>query len=133
MYKLTLEREVPGRFIKNIRGTLVLFIDGEATVTKAVAEKAKAYRYIKVEAVTEEIEAVEQTEVVAPTVDPVVVEEASEEEASEQEATEGEEASYTKEQIEALYEELGTWTAVAESLEVTVAKLRDIRKDVGLA
>jgi hypothetical protein len=162
-YKLILQNKdkYPDRYVKNIGGTLVLFREGVAHVTKQVADAARQRRGITVigpefigAAVIEE----DSTEVV-PTVvahepEPTV-EVAEEEEPTEEEPTvesdgaavedvpaviEEEETAkettpaeeYTKESIEILYAKYGTWAAVADHLGISVSKLGKVRKSVGL-
>lgn len=89
--------------IKSIFGTVVVFNNGVAEgVSEEVAEKARRMRYIS--KVEQEVE--------------------------EQEVEEQEES--TEPDVAALYEELGTWTAVAERLGITVAALRKLREEQGL-
>lgn len=140
-HKVEMVNKVKGRVVRNLHGVLVLFKDGVAEVNDKVARIAMgmtAYRVAEIpvasmEPVVEPVAVVDEpVQVDEPVEDEPVVTEVEEEAVEENAAVEEEEPVYTKEQIEALYEAEGTWTAVAEALGVSVAKLRDIRKDVGL-
>lgn len=138
-HKVEMVNKVKGRVVRNLHGVLVLFKDGVAEVNDRVARIAMgmtAYRVAEIPVAAVEPEPVavvdEPVQVDEPVEDEPVVTEVEEAAVEENAAVEEEEPVYTKEQIEALYEAEGTWTAVAEALGVSVAKLRDIRKDVGL-
>lgn len=141
-YRLVFDRKykVTGRSVVNMRGSIVVFQDGVATVTnKDTADYARKLRFIdRVEEIPEDVPVVVET--VLPVEEEVVEEEvieegepAQEEEPIEEEETVEEEASSpSAEEITALYEELGTWTAVAKHYGVTTTILRKYREEAGL-
>lgn len=155
MYEIKLRNHFTltnGVQLKNIGGKVVLFKKGVAvTDDENVALAARRYRYIesvtKLEetpevlvepvaatvAVTEPEETpVEDEEDENPEEVPQVEQDETEqEEESEVEAPVVEEEEDTP-NVALLYEELGTWTAVAERLGITTSALRKLREEQGL-
>lgn len=150
-----------GRQIKNIGGTIVVFRGGVATgVSEHVAQIARKQHYI--DSIIEEVQPAAQAVPEVPEVEEVVeeevvqeVEEVGEEEDEELEepevetqevvedsievnesvvadVEETEDSVLTAEEIQALYDKLGTWSAVADYLEISTATLRKYRDEVGL-
>lgn len=143
-YRLVFDRKykVTGRSVVNMRGSIVIFQDGVATVTnKDTADYARKLRFIdRVEEIPEDVPVVVET--VLPVEEEVVEEEVVKEEEvieeeepieeEEEETVEEEASSPSAEEITALYEELGTWTAVAKHYGVTTTILRKYREEAGL-
>lgn len=155
MYEIKLRNHFTltnGVQLKNIGGKVVLFKKGVAvTDDENVALAARRYRYIesvtKLEetpevlvepvaatvAVTEPEETPVEDEDTVEDENPEQVEqdETEQEEESEVEAPVVEEEEDTP-NVALLYEELGTWTAVAERLGITTSALRKLREEQGL-
>lgn len=132
-YRLVMDTKyrVSGRLIKNMKGTLVIFHDGVAnSVNQDIADYASKMYYI-----SDVLPIGEEVAEVAPVVigtDILETESEAEEEMEEEEDVVEEDSQPTAEQIQTLYGELGTWTAVAESLGITTATLRKYREALGL-
>lgn len=122
-----------GRQIKNIGGQLVVFEDGIAKrVDQYVADLAKRLDYIG-----RIIRHADPTPVVASVEAPEQKEEPEETSDEEQVAPEAEETQAsiedaTKDEIAALYEEKGTWSAVADYYGTTTTTLKKYRDEFGL-
>lgn len=159
-YKLTIKDRfvVAGETHHNLSGYVVVFTDGVAYVADpAIVEFAKRVHFIdsvedvSVEGVVEELVR-EVTPAVNGAVDEDVitmsgtgsfqppVKEEEEEVSGEVDVSENvvsdvkdtEDAVLTAEEIQGLYEELGTWSAVADHLKITTTTLRKYREDAGL-
>lgn len=158
-YRLVMDTKyrVSGRHIKNMKGTLVVFHDGVAnSVSQDIADYAGKLYYISdILPIGEEVVApvvVEPEPVITPEPEPEPETEPTPEPEPEPEPTPEvevepeteveselvvepeveENLEPTAEEIQSLYDELGTWTAVADRLEVTTATLRKYREAAGL-
>ena len=140
-YKLTIKDRflVDGETHHNLSGYVVVFTDGVAYVADPeIVEFAKRVHFIdsieeegaapvELEEVVEEVEEVEPIGVVD---EDVVTMDGT---GSFQPPVEEEEEDIpTAEEITALYEELGTWSEVADSLGISTATLRKYREAAGL-
>lgn len=158
MYEIKLRKHFTltnGVQLKNIGGKVVIFRKGVAvTDNENVALAARRYRYIESVTKLEEtpevlVEPVAATVAVTepeetPVEDEDTVEDENPEEVPqvEQDETEQEEESEVESpvveeeedtpNVALLYEELGTWTAVAERLGITTSALRKLREEQGL-
>lgn len=156
MYTLKIKRPFRrmGRDVKNIGGTIVVFRDGVAyNVSEQTAKIAQRQHYIASVTLNPEVREyaapVEEPQVApeeeAQTVEEVVEEPAPEPVVEEEEVTERpveenvvadtpetEDGILSAEEIQGLYDSLGTWTAVADHLGITTTTLRKYREDVGL-
>jgi len=116
-----------GRQIKNIGGRVVVFNDGVAYgVVSHIAMQAGKYPFVG--AVAEERVPLEETPAEETPAEEVPAEETPAEEVPAEETPAEEETP----DVAALYEELGTWKAVAEHLDITTAALRKLRDEQGL-
>ena len=109
-YKLIADKRFAsaGRLIKNIGGTLVVFRKGVAeSVSERTANAARELAYISAVVPLQEYTSDSQTQTPQP---------------------EGVDGA----RISSLYEELGTWNAVAKELGVTISQLRKLREEFGL-
>lgn len=155
-YRLVFDKryKVSGRYPVNIKGKLVLFQDGVAYVSsKETADNAKKLRFIAaVEEIPAEVPVVVETvlpvaeeapEVVEETPEVVVEEETVVEEPEEEDSVvvhvnvvadveETEDGILTAQEIQDLYDSLGTWSAVANHLKITTTTLRKYREETGL-
>ncbi|MFA5626230.1 MAG: hypothetical protein WC965_01980 [Thiohalomonadaceae bacterium] len=126
-----------GRQIKNIGGRVVVFNDGVAYgVVSHIAMQAGKYPFVG--AVAEERVPLEETPAEETPAEETPAEETPAEETPAEE-TPAEEvpaeeipAEEETPDVAALYEELGTWKAVAEHLDITTAALRKLRDEQGL-
>jgi hypothetical protein len=150
-YRLVFDKryKVSGRYPVNIKGKLVLFQDGVAYVSsKETADNAKKLRFIaSVEEIPAEVPVVVETVLpVAEEAPEVVVEEEAVAEEPEEEPEEAvvahvnvvadveetEDGVLTAQEIQDLYDSLGTWSAVANHLKITTTTLRKYREETGL-
>ena len=156
MYELRIKSifSASGRQLKNIGGRVVVFYDGVAKhVSEETAMMAKRKHYIdsvtamkveneEVDVVEDEVQEVVEEPVVEPVVEEEVEEIVDEEEVFEdyvsaeyidETTEEAQDNKLTSEEITELYEQLGTWSAVAEYLDITTSTLRKYREELGIA
>lgn len=126
-YKLIMDKRFSssGRVIKNINGALVVFKDGvAASVSEKTGNAAKKLQYVSEvipfhETPKPKTPPQEESAVVAHV--NVVAD-----------VKETEDGKLTADEIQSLYDSMGTWTAVAKYLGITTTTLRKYREETGL-